>query len=500
MISYDELRYPGRFYPQASIERMATLAALYGLQAPSPQSCRVLELGCGEGGHLIPLAYFFPESEFLGVDLSEVSVGRAKDVAAKLGLKRLQFKAEDLGAFPADAGTFDYIIAHGVFSWIPPEIQEKLLEVCSRHLSPKGVAYVSYNTYPAGHLRRIPRDLARFHTRLISEPRVKARETRAILEFVISALPEGSLQRELLRSQSAAYLQSEPLMVFDLLAETNEPMYFLDFIDQAAEYGLQYIAEADVQKMRTAHLPEHARKQLDAVPDRLLREQYLDFILGRGFRQTLLCRAGHDLELVLTPQRMECLLLASSLQPQKLVENLHSGEAVEFRDSQGSTVSTSEPLPKAIYAELGAAYPHALRYPDLRARACQRAGIALPLDAATEAKLIRTLVSSFANGVVEFHIYEAPFQSAVTDRPVASLVARYQATTDLPVTSMRLTSFAMSDPVLRQLLPLLDGSRDHEQLLGELGTRLPAEALAGFGAEQLKEALGTLAEYGMLVG
>src|ERR1700676_853813 len=163
MSSYDELRYPGRFYPQASIERMATLATLYGLAPPSVQGCRVLELGCGAGGHLIPLAYALPESEFLGVDLSEVSVGRAKDVAAKLGLKKLQFKAEDLGAFPADAGIFDYIIAHGVFSWIPPEIQEKLLEICSRHLAPKGVAYVSYNTYPAGHLRRIPRHLRRFH-------------------------------------------------------------------------------------------------------------------------------------------------------------------------------------------------------------------------------------------------------------------------------------------------------------------------------------------------
>jgi methyltransferase-like protein/SAM-dependent methyltransferase len=499
MISYDELRYPGRFYPQASIERMATLATLYGLEPPPVQGCRVLELGCGEGGHLIPLAYVFPESEFLGVDLSEISVGRAKDVAAKLGLKKLQFKAEDLGAFPANAGIFDYIIAHGVFSWIPPAIQEKLLEICSRHLAPKGVAYVSYNTYPAGHLRRIPRDLARFHTRHISEPRAKARETRAILDFVISALPEGSMQRELLRRESAAYLHSEPLMVFDLLSENNEPMYFLDFIDQAAEHGLQYIAESDLQKMRTAHLPEHARKQLDAVSDRLLREQYLDFILGRGFRQTLLCRAGHELDLAVTPQRMERLLVASSLKPQKLIDNVNSGEPVEFRDEQGRTVSTSEALPKAIYSELGAAYPHALCYSDLRARACVQSGMELPLDSATEAKLIRTLVSSFANGVAEFKVYDAPFQSAVTDRPVVNLVARYQATTDLPVTSMRLTSFAMADPVLRQLLPLLDGSRDHHALLTELRASLPAELLAGFGAERLKTALSTLAEYGMLV-
>jgi hypothetical protein len=197
---------------------------------------------------------------------------------------------------------------------------------------------------------------------------------------------------------------------------------------------------------------------------------------------------------------MERLLVASSLRAQKPFEDVNSSEAAEFRDVQGRTVSTSEALPKAIYSELGEAYPHALCYGDLRARACGRAGIELPLDATTEAKLIRMLVSSFANGVAEFHVYEAPFRSEISGWPVASLVARYQAATDLPVTSMCLTSFAMADPVLRQLLPLLDGSRDHQQLLAELPARLPASELEGFTAERLENALGTLAEYGMLVG
>lgn len=500
MILYDELRYPGRFYPQASIERMAMLATLYGLKPTPVENCRVLEVGCGEGGHLIPLAHVFPGSEFIGVDLSEVSVERAREAAARLGLRNLKFQAEDLGAFPADSGTFDYVIAHGVFSWIPPAIQEKLLEVCSRHLAPQGVAYVSYNTYPAGHLRRIPRDLARFHTRHTSDPRKKAQETREILNFVISALPEGTIEREVLRRESAAYLQSEPLMVFDLLAEINEPMYFLDFMDQAAGWGLQFIAEAEVQKMRTANLPEHARKQLDAVTDRLLREQYLDFIYGRGFRQTLLCRAGHSPDLEVTPARMEKLLVASSLRAKQAIANVNDGEMVEFRDAQGRTVSTSEALPKAIYSELGETHPRALPYGDLRERGCARAEMKLPLELESEAKLIRMLVASFANGVAEFRMYQAPFVTEVSERPVASTVARHQAATDLPVTSMRLTSFTIADPVLRQVLTLLDGTRDEQQLLAEMRKRLPAPAGESFTAEELRKALGTLAGYGMLVG
>jgi SAM-dependent methyltransferase/methyltransferase-like protein len=491
---YDEFRYPGKFYPQASPERMATLGTLYGLKPPPVETSRILEVGCGEGGHLIPVAYALKNSRCLGVDLSQTSLERARETAARLGIANAEFRSLDLMQFPADAGTFDYIIAHGLFSWIPPEVQDKLLEICGRHLSPTGVAYVSYNTYPAGHLRQITRDLMRFHTRHITDPATKVREAKRIVDFVISASPQ-TLERELMRREAAIHKASDPLLFFDALAEVNEPLYFLDFMEQAAAYGLQFVAESDIHRMQTARLPEPARAQLDAVPDRLLREQYLDFIHCRGFRQTILCRAGHDLDLNVTPERMEHLMVVGFTRPAGPVGDAASGDIIEFRNARGQTARTAEALPKAVYLELGEAWPRALSYPELRQRACRRAGLDGTLDPETEAKLIRMLVSSLANALVDFHIYQPPFCAEVSERPLASAVARWEAEAGKPVTSLMLGSAALQEPELRSLLPLLDGTRDQETLRAELQRSDPQ-----FTTEQLRGSLERLAEYGLLEG
>jgi methyltransferase-like protein len=287
---------------------------------------------------------------------------------------------------------------------------------------------------------------------------------------------------------------SDPLLFFDALAEVNEPLYFLDFMEQAAAYGLQFVAESDIHRMRTARLPEAARAQLDAVPDRLLREQYLDFIHCRGFRQTILCRAGHDLDLNVTPERMERLMVAGSTRPATPIQDLASSELVEFKSAHGQTVSTHEALPKAVYLELGEAWPRALPYRELRQRVCRRAGIEGTLDLDTEAKLIRMLVSSLANALVEFRVHQPPFCTEVGERPVASVVARWEAQAEMPATSLLLTVAALKEPALRKLLPLLDGTRDHAALLGEL-----RQSDSQITAEGLRTFLERLAECGMLL-
>jgi len=497
---YDEFRYPGKFYPHASPERMAALATLFGLKPAPVERCRVLELGCGEGGHLVPLAYALPESRFLGVDLSQASIGRARELADRVGVRNIEFLAQDLTKFPADGGEFDYIIAHGLFSWVPEDAQQALLDICGRHLAPEGVAYISYNTFPGAHLRQIPRDLTLFHTRAISDPAAKVREAYKIVESILAAMPEPSLERELLRKVAARYKTSDALTRFDLLAEVNEPVYFLDFMEQAAACGLQFVAESDIKFMRTAHLPESARKWLDAIPDRLLREQYLDFIHCRGFRKTILCRAGHRLDLEVTPERMSRLMVAGSLRPSRPITDFHSGEEIEFRTVHGQVISCKEAMPKAIYLEMGAAFPRALRYDELRARACRRLGYDKPLDAEMEAKLIRMLVSSLANGVAEFHVYQPPFRTEVGARPLASAMTRVQAESGGPVSSMYLASFMLEDSIMRDLLLLLDGSRDRRQMLSALQARPGVDSAHMVTAEAIERALKTLADYGMLIG
>jgi SAM-dependent methyltransferase/methyltransferase-like protein len=497
---YDEVRYPGKFYPQASPERLATLATLYGLLPAPVENCRVLEMGCGEGGNILPLAYVFPNSEFVGVDLSSTAIEYGNGLLQRLGLDNARLLAQDLMDFPSSAGEFDYIIAHGVLSWVPEAVRQQMLEICARHLAPRGVAYISYNTMPGGYLRNFARDLMRFHTKFISDPAQKTREARNIIDFVIAAIPAPTIERELLKREMKPYEGKDFFLYHDLLADVNDPVYFLDFMDAAARCGLQYISEANLSFMRTAHFPESIRKQLDDMPDRLMREQYLDFINGRRFRQTILCRAGHDLNLEVIPERMERLLISSWAKPVSPITDVHHAGKVEFQRGNSPKAVCGDSLSKAMFLALGKAYPRGLRYSELREEVCRLAGREpSELSPEDDAKLIQMIVSSFANDVLELHTYQFQYTTSVSARPVANAVARLQAELGHSVVSMSLISFGLQQGLFRALIPLLDGTRNMESLMIELSAQPGGSELESVTSENVRRILETLASNGILI-
>ena len=487
--NYDQVRYPGKFYPQASPERLATLAILYGLRPAPVAKCRVLELGCGEGGNVIPLASVFPESEFHGIDLSQSAIEYGQGLIARLGLKNAHIAAQDMMEFPADAGEFDYIVAHGILSWVPEQVREQMLEICSRHLAPKGVAYLSYNTLPGGYLRSYPRDLMRFHTRHMSDPETKLREARSIVDMVVAAIPTPTIERELLKREMQPYEGRDFFLYHDLLAEVNDPVYFLDFMDAASRCGLQFVAEATNNFSRMTRLPEAVRKYLESIGDRRMREQYLDFIEGRRFRQTVLCRSGHDLDFELTPERVEPLLLLATTRPTVAIEDWTSHAPVEFKTAQGVPVTCTEPFTKAFYQVLGEHFPHGLRYSELREEIVSRTG------AVDDSKLMRVLVASFSGGVVDVRSHKFTFAEQVSERPVASALARVQAELGNSVASLNLGTHNLPDGLVRTLVPLLDGTRDLQGLVLELSAR----GVPNVSEENVRKALEVVAGFGLLV-
>jgi len=110
--------------------------------APPVEGWRVLEIGCGDGSNILPMAFDYPEGRFVGLDraLNPVEAGRA--LASRLQLANIELHAADLLEWEPD-GEFDYIIAHGIFSWVPEEIREKILKICRVALKPLGVAFIS---------------------------------------------------------------------------------------------------------------------------------------------------------------------------------------------------------------------------------------------------------------------------------------------------------------------------------------------------------------------
>ncbi len=159
MNPYDEIRYPTYPHPQTHPDRLATLARLFGMSPAPVERCRVLELGAGDGGNLIPMAFLLPQSRFVGIDLAGETVARGCELAAGLELGNIRLLHLDLMEIPEDFGEFDYIIVHGLYSWVPEPVRNRILELARRHLAPHGVAFVSYNAYPGAHLRDMFRDI-----------------------------------------------------------------------------------------------------------------------------------------------------------------------------------------------------------------------------------------------------------------------------------------------------------------------------------------------------
>src|SRR5208282_3828660 len=190
--SYDQIPYPARPFAETHPDRLAAIGMLFGMQVPPIDHCRVLELGCARGGNLIPMAEQLPGSQFIGIDLSPVQIAEARGLAEDAGLKNAQFHCMDILDFGAAFGEFDYIICHGVFSWVSRQVQDKILEICASRLMPQGVAYVSYNTYPAWHTRGMIRDMMCYHVSHVTDSQARIREARSLLEFLVQSTPEDS--------------------------------------------------------------------------------------------------------------------------------------------------------------------------------------------------------------------------------------------------------------------------------------------------------------------
>ncbi|NJN84887.1 MAG: class I SAM-dependent methyltransferase [Caldilineaceae bacterium] len=178
--AYDQIPYPSLSYAGTHPSHLAVLAAILGMKPAPVTACRVLEVGCASGGNLIPMAYALPGSSFVGVDYSARQIDAGQAWRDQLQLENVKLLAADIRNLDDSLGEFDFIIAHGVYSWTPPDVRDALLALCGRQLAPNGVAFVSYNTYPGWHMTGIIRDAMTFHTLDEPEPLARAQAGKVV--------------------------------------------------------------------------------------------------------------------------------------------------------------------------------------------------------------------------------------------------------------------------------------------------------------------------------
>lgn len=484
---YDRVPYPSLSYSQSHPDRLAAVATLLGMVPPSVERCRVLELGCASGGNLLPMAYGLPESEFVGIDYSARQIAEGQETAATLGLQNIALKHMDILDVKADLGQFDYIVAHGVFSWVPRPVQDKLLEVCKEALAPDGVAYISYNTYPGWHMMGIIREMMLFHTRDLSDPQERVTQARALLDVLSEAIPSDTSAYGNFLGTYAQFLQGElkgprptgdAFLLHDELEEINDPTYFYQFVQRAERCGLQYLGEAEFRTMVGSNFDPQAFRKLGEMSRSVIDlEQYMDFLRNRMFRQTLLCHQGIETSRTLKPEQLQSFYLASYAQPDTVELDIHSSAIVKFSGSDGATLSTDHPVTKAAMLCLAMVWPQALTFETLLSQARARLGLegtaaGGAADVARDAQVLGTNLLkaySYSGSLLELHVHVPHVALEVSERPIASALSRLQAKSSNRVTNLRHERVRV-DEFDRYLLPYVDGSHDRAMLVDELRT------------------------------
>src|SRR5215510_1711786 len=474
--TYDAVSYPGFPFPQAHPDRLATLATLFGMSPARIDDCRVLELGCGDGAHLIPMTLSFTGSNLVGVDLASEPIAKGRGMSKDLGLGNITLRALDIMDLPAQFGEFDYVIAHGLYSWVPPEVRDKVLAICKASLAPEGVAYVSYNTYPGGHLRDMLREMMLFQIRGIAEPVDRIGQARAFVKFLAESESGSDLYKTVVASwREEIGRQHDGSLFHDHLADINSPTYFHQFIADARKHGLQYLAEADFFDMQYEAIAPEASETLRelASNDIVACEQYLDFLTCRRFRQTLLCHEQIKIDRGLNPERVTDFFVASAARPLSQEVEIDSTSIEVFRSSKGTNISTNHPLTKTALLQLARVWPQSVRFKDLLAAARKELASSFArtngdVDGEDRKRLSEFLLQAYGANVIEFHTQPWEFVLEPGERPMASRLARLQLRDSTTVTTMRHTSVQVMDSIGRHLLMLLDGTRDKADLLREL--------------------------------
>lgn len=298
---YSELGYKSMPFPYTTPATLEAYAALVGISAPNPKTARVLELGATYGGNIISQALFNPDATFVGIELSQEQVEKGNEVIANAGLTNVSLIQSDIASIGSEIGTFDYIIAHGVYSWVDDGVKEALLRLIDEHLAEDGIAYVSYNTYPGWHTMEEVRQLMMFSNR--DKTQFNHKEKVLHGKTIGSIVGSQILKYDNLKERNSKFLgalrsvlqKDEYYVGHDHLEPNNDPVYFYQFNDHLGAHNLAYLCDADLTLSMVRSFDSDIADTLDklALNDHVAQEQYLDFMLDTTFRKSIICKAKH---------------------------------------------------------------------------------------------------------------------------------------------------------------------------------------------------------------
>jgi protein-L-isoaspartate O-methyltransferase len=459
---YDAIAYAAVPHAVTHPDRLATVATFLGHAAAAPARCRVLEVGCNDGSNLVPMAVSLPDASFVGCDLSPTAIASGQATIAALGLRNVTLLCQDLAGLAPALGPFDFIVAHGVYSWVPPHVRDALFALAQRTLAPNGVMFVSFNVLPGCRVRQAAWEMVHHHVDAIADPRARLAAARAIARLIADGGTSQHAADESVRAELRVLAEHTDSQIFhDDLALPNDPVYFRDFVAHAARHGLAYLAEAELHTMSGAGVSAGARQFLSTL-DALGREQYLDFMRMRRFRQSLLRRADAQPAVALDPARVGAMHVSAEASLVRAAQAGRIGDLARDLDQGGSDGAPVRSLLETLLRRA----PGALPVAEARGLIEQGAGPARPIET-----LLR---DAYVGGVVNLHVQPPALVTVAGERPLASPLARWQAARQDDLTSLLHARVRVPDANARRLLTLLDGTRNRTALVAATAAEWPA--------------------------
>lgn len=464
---YQELDYPSYLHPQLHPDRLATMAWLFGLEPADPRTCRYLELGCGTAHSLIVFANDLPDAQFFGVDFSHPMIEDGRQVAGRLGLQNLTLQAADLLVYPdPGAGRFDYIVMHGMFSWTPDQVRDRMLEICRDHLAENGVAYISFNALPGYLLPAMWRDAALSTGRRMTGIADAEAAVRRVRELSFDEVSEE--RRKLLQPSLDNVTQSNPQQViFDEFADINEAYRISEVCEMAKAYGLRYVTEAGIENWTARTLSPAAQQLLeDLSADPVRRMEYRDCLRLTRFHSLLLCRADKSPAASPMADRAMQLLVSTRAYPVSATPEIRGPGKESFASPDGAEVALGDPFLKAILQVLHESRPRRLPVPELVRTACERAGLG-SVESAAE-RLAPLFLAFWETGMIDLFRHMPELAHEAGEMPLASAFARICAGGGSQILPSLLGCACLLDSDQeRRLVCALDGTKDRASLRAE---------------------------------
>ena len=262
---YDRVAYPGYVVDVLAPNRLRATALLHGWRPPEPATASVLEIGCGEGLNLAAFAAVSPNARAVGFDLSAEAIDRGRSLVEVCGLKNVDLHVGDVLTYPRDGEKFDYVICHGVLSWVPEHVRPALIELIGTRLAPGGLGYLSFDCLPGAAAKAVMVPFLREWVGDITDPVEAIKKGAQGIAMLNRSQRHSSrlqVQLDVLIKDLPSF--DPPYFFHDWLAEHYAPVDLRKLIPLAEAHRLRIAGTVSGYDLVVDDLDDEARGVLDS--------------------------------------------------------------------------------------------------------------------------------------------------------------------------------------------------------------------------------------------